>query len=414
MIGLYKHIGNKKYPVKSYGGPVAKSARVFPVLWILLVITACSGEKNADYYEEAKQVLHDQVLEEAERAKEMEPVTVTSEISPRSAGWKNDFYSEGDYWWPDPENPDGPYIQKDGLTNPDNFVAHRKAMIRFSRIIGALASAYKITGEDDYVKYAVPHLRAWFADKKTRMSPHLKCAQAIQGRVTGRGIGIIDGIQLMEVARGMQCMERSEMMDSDVLAAARQWFADYLQWLTTHPYGKEEMGKENNHGTCWVMQAACFASFTENEELLDFCRKRYKEILLPGQMAEDGSFPCEIGRTKAYGYSLFNLDAMVMVCLILSGSGDDLWHYQTPDGRSVRKGIEYLYPFVADKSRWYLEPDTMYWDEWPVAHPFLVFGAEEFRRKEWLDTWKKLDHNPRVDEVIRNLPVRHPLLWFDN
>ena len=32
--------------------------------------------------------------------------------SPRSAGGPHDFFSEGDYWWPDPEHPDGPYIQQ--------------------------------------------------------------------------------------------------------------------------------------------------------------------------------------------------------------------------------------------------------------------------------------------------------------
>ena len=46
------------------------------------------------------------------------PVTVTAASSPRSAGGKHDFFSEGDYWWPDPRNPDGPYIQRDGMTNP--------------------------------------------------------------------------------------------------------------------------------------------------------------------------------------------------------------------------------------------------------------------------------------------------------
>ena len=56
------------------------------------------------------------------------PVTVTAQQCERSMGGLHDFYSEGDYWWPDPENPDGPYIRKDGQTNPDNFTAHRKAM----------------------------------------------------------------------------------------------------------------------------------------------------------------------------------------------------------------------------------------------------------------------------------------------
>src|ERR1035438_8831960 len=60
------------------------------------------------------------------------PVTVTAAGSPRSAGGKHDFFSEGDYWWPDPANPTGPYRQRDGMTNPDNFVEHRRAMMRLS------------------------------------------------------------------------------------------------------------------------------------------------------------------------------------------------------------------------------------------------------------------------------------------
>jgi Alginate lyase len=49
-----------------------------------------------------------------------------------SAGGLHDYFSEGDYWWPDPKNPDGPYIQRDGQSNPANFDDHRKAMRRLS------------------------------------------------------------------------------------------------------------------------------------------------------------------------------------------------------------------------------------------------------------------------------------------
>src|SRR4051794_33396031 len=67
------------------------------------------------------------VLKAANRYLAEKPVTVTAASSPRSAGGKHDFFSEGDYWWPDPKNPEGPYIQRDGMTNPDNFVEHRRA-----------------------------------------------------------------------------------------------------------------------------------------------------------------------------------------------------------------------------------------------------------------------------------------------
>ena len=173
------------------------------------------------------------------------------------------------------------------------------------------------------------------------------------------------------------------------------------------------MNAANNHGTCWVMQVAAFAKFTGNQSLTRFCIDRYKNVLLPNQLAANGSFPQELRRTKPYGYSIFNLDAMTTICQLLSSDKDNLWTYQTTDGRSIKKGIEYLFPFIADKTKWPHTQDVMYWENWPVAQPFLIFGADAYKNKEWFDSWKKLDHSPTVDEVNRNLPVRNPLIWMN-
>lgn len=358
----------------------------------------------------AEQTLKKQIMTEAAWAMQQQPVTVTASSSPRSAGGKHDFFSEADYFWPDPKNPDGPYINRDGLTNPDNFVEHRKAMIRFSKIIGALASAYKITGDVKYVKQAVIHLKAWFIDPETMMNPSLWFAQAVKGQYTGRNYGIIDTIHLMEVAQGIIVMEKA--MDAETTAGVKKWFADYTNWLMTSKPGIQERDVKNNHATCWAVQVASFAKLCDNKIVLDSLRIRYKTILLPRQMGTDGSFPLELERTKPYGYSIFNLDAMTMLCQILSTPKDNLWNYEIADGKSIKKGISYLYPFVADKSKWTLKPDVMYWDNWPVAQPFLLFGANTYHENAWLATWQKLDHNPQVEEVIRNLPIRHPLIWF--
>ena len=361
---------------------------------------------------DVKNILRQQIMKDAAWALAQLPVTVTAASSPRSAGGKHDFFSEGDYWWPNPASADSPYIQKDGMTNPDNFVAHRHAMIRLSRIMGALASAYKITGDKKYVQHAMIHCNAWFTDTATLMHPHLLYAQAIKGRFTGRGIGVIDGIQLIETVQALMLMNGAENMDKQVVAGTKKWFEQFLQWLTTHQYGKDEMNAINNHGTCWVMQTAVFAKFTGNKTLMQFCSDRFKNVLLPNQMAADGSFPLELKRTKPYGYSIFNMDAMATICQTLSSAGDNLWNYQTTDGKSIKKGIGYLYPFIADKTKWPLQPDVMFWNEWPVAQPFLLFGARAFNNKAWFNTWSKLEHAPKSDEVIRNLPVRNPLIWL--
>ncbi|WP_316765839.1 alginate lyase family protein [Pedobacter frigiditerrae] len=361
---------------------------------------------------QAQNVLRKQVLAEAEWAMKQSPVTVTAESSPLSTGGKHDFFSQADYFWPNPANPSGPYINRDGETNPANFIAHRKAMIRFSTIIGALASAYQLTSNEKYVKQAVIHLKAWFVNTETLMNPNLAFSQAVIGSSTGRSWGIIDTIHLMEVAQGIVVMEKAKSLNKNDLSKIKKWFADYILWLNTSKNGVAEKVAKNNHSACWVMQVASFAKLVKDEAMLDSLRWMYKNVQLPNQMATDGSFPLELARTKPYGYSIFNLDAFTMICQILSTPKDNLWKYETADGKSIQKGITYLYPFVADKSKWTLKPDVMFWNNWPVAQPFLIFGASQFNNYDWYTTWKKLDLKPINEEVIRNLPIRHPLIWM--
>ncbi|QIK52981.1 alginate lyase family protein [Dysgonomonas sp. HDW5B] len=375
-----------------------------------LAFLSCSN--TIDWANKTEVILHHDILKNAEWAMSENPQTITDFRCDRSAGGIHDFYSEGDYWWPNSEDPDGPYIRKDGQTNPDNFVAHRLAMIRFNKIVGALASAYLVTGDEKYVKQAFVHINAWFTDSLTRMNPNLLYAQAIKGVTTGRGIGIIDTIHLMEVAQGIICMENAACVDKENLRAIKNWFSEYTNWMTTHENGIDEMNAQNNHGACWVMQLAAFAKLTEDKDKLDLCRIRYKNILLPQQMAEDGSFPQEIARTKPYGYSLFNLDVMTTICQILSTSDDNLWEYTTSEGVNMKKGIDFMYPYIKDKTSWTYPQDVMYWDNWPVAQPSLLFAAKAYNDETYFDLWKSLDHSPAVEEVERNLPVRNPLIWL--
>jgi hypothetical protein len=381
--------------------------------WIFFAIGAVGQpQKNNDLRSVITETLKKSTLEQAEWAMTQSPVTVTAEQCERSAGGRHDFYSEGDYWWQNPDDPNGPYIQRDGQSNPSNFTAHRKAMVRFSQIIGSLASAYLMTKNEKYVKHAFVHLKAWFMDEKTYMNPSLLYTQAIKGRATGRGIGIIDMIQMMEVAQGIRVMENAKNVKKNDLHLIKNWFGQYLEWVTSHQYGIDERDTKNNHATCWVMQVAVFAKLVDNQALIDFCKNRFKTVLLPNQLEKDGSFPLELKRTKPYGYSLFNLDAMTTVCHVLSDEKESLWDYTLADGRTLKKAIEFMYPFVEDKSKWPYAKDMMYWDEWPVAQPFLLFGYQKYPVKDWLKTWKRLEHFPTTEEVVRNLPIRNPLIWI--
>jgi len=382
-------------------------------IFILIFLYHQSVFSQTTSYSNVSKLLAKDILNKANKALQLAPITVTATHSDRSAGGLHDFFSEGDYWWPDSANPTGPYIQKDGLTNPNNFTAHRKAMIRFSQLAGTCTSAFLLTKDKKFAQQVVKHLNAWFIDTNTLMNPSLLYAQAIKGKFTGRGVGIIDMIQMMEVAKSVSILEKYNLIPSKDLVAIKSWFSNYLLWVTTHPYGLDERDAKNNHGTCWTMQVAVFAKLVNDQKLVDYCTNRFKTILLPNQLDKNGSFPLELKRTKPFGYSLFNLDAMVTLAYVLSDEKDNLFNYETINNTSLKNAIDFIYPFVEDKSKWTYGKDLMYWDQWPIAHPFLLFGAEVYKNKYWNTLWERLDHFPENEEVIRNLPVRNPLIWLN-
>lgn len=337
---------------------------------------------------------------------------ITDVISPRSAGGIHDYYSDGDYWWPDPDSDDGlPYIRRDGETNPDNFDSHRMLLRQMRDGVAVTATAYRRTGDPRYAERAVTILSEFFLDEKTRMNPHLSYAQAIAGVCTGRGIGVIDTIHLADIPYAIEALHDSEYMTEQIYDDLKTWFADYLGWMLTSPNGIEEMNTDNNHCVCFFMQAAVFALFTDNEQIADFCRIQFKQRLLP-QMAADGSFPLELARTKPYNYSAFILDNMVTICHVLSKPEDNLWEYRTKEGHSIRKAIDFMAPYVLDKNTWPYPPDIMHFDAFPVRYSFLLFAGYTLGIPEYISFYQSLPEESEDEEARRNLAVRQPELWF--
>jgi hypothetical protein len=244
------------------------------------------------------------------------------------------------------------------------------------------------------------------------MNPNLQYAQAIKGISTGRSTGIIDTLQLVEVARAIPALIESGVLSDTEDDAIHRWFADYLRWMTTSTHGIEERDAKNNHGSCWVLQAAEFARLIADRELSNYCRDRFKRVLVPNQVASDGSFPEELRRSKPYNYSLFNLDALATICQILSNPDDNLFAFQLPDGSGMKKAMAFMVPFIADKKRWPYAHDVQYFDQFPLRQPSLLFAGLAYSLNDYLSLWKKLNPDPTLEEAIRNFPIRQPVLWI--
>jgi hypothetical protein len=349
------------------------------------------------------------ILAAANKYVSQAPVTITAFPTSRSAGGLHDFYSQADYFWPNPNDPNGPFINRDGQSNPENFDDHRRVMVALSIQVPALTAAWIFTGHSRYGKRACDHLRAWFVAPETKMNPNLQFSQAVQGVSTGRSIGIIDTLHLVEVARAASFL-MPKMLGHDS-AAVTQWFATYLDWLCNSDRGRAERDTTNNHAFCWALQAAEFARLVGNNAIREEVYSRYKEVLLT-QMAVDGSFPRELARTKPYGYSIFNFDVMAGLCQSLKGSSSDPRAFHLSDGRGLCKGAEFLYPYLKDKSAWKWAKDVQHFDAWPVRSPGLLFSGVACHDQKYLDLWKTLNPDPVDKEIIRNYPIRQPLLWM--
>jgi hypothetical protein len=357
---------------------------------------------------------HDRILKAAEAALKQEPLTITSSRAQYSEGGPNDFYSNGDYWWPDPSRTNGlPYIRRDGESNPNNFMDHRMAVRQLRDAVAALGAAYKITGDDRYVTKAVALLQVFFLDPKTRMNPSLQYAQAVPGVSKGRGTGIIDALHLIELPRAIEVMAKSPAFPPETLAGLKKWFQDLADWMVTSKNGQDEAAAGNNHAVAFYLQLAVYAQFCGDEAKLAKCRQRYKEVFVPHQMALDGGFPSELARTKPYGYSIFQLDNMVTLCQVLSTPADNLFKFELDDGRGIHKAVEFMYPYLADKSLWKKKPDVQAWDGWPSRQPSLLFAGLAFGDQRYLDLWKKLRPDPTDQEVQRNIAITQPILWVN-
>ena len=288
----------------------------------------------------------------ADRAMRAGPWSVTFHRPAGVPAGPNDFFSEGPYWWPDPKNPGGPYIRRDGEVNPDRFVANDRDLSEMADAVLRLGAAAYFFGEAEYARRASELLSVWFLDPKTRMNPNLEFGQAIRGVNYGRGIGIIDTRPLIRVVQAAALLERSPGYDARTGSGLRSWFRAYIDWLTKSTKGLDEKKNGNNHSTWWAAQVAAYASYTGESEVRRMVWSFFREYLVPHQLRPDGSAPLEEERTRSLSYSAMNLDGFTLLCRLAERDGEDLWRFRAPASGSVERAVEYVARFVSDPAAW--------------------------------------------------------------
>ncbi len=294
------------------------------------------------------------LLADADQALKLTPPSVMDKKRLPPSGDKHDFVSFAPYWWPNPNTSNGlPYIRKDGERNPGaSQDSDAGGFGTVSSTVQTLGLAYYFTGKETYAEQAARLLRVWYLDPATRMNPNLNFGQAVAGENDGRGAGIIGSRHLVKLVDALGLLAGSPAWTTKDQAGMSAWLDAYLTWLTTSKIGLEEKRAANNHGIYYDTQVAALALFVGKTNLAWQVLETAKPERLAKQIEPDGRMPRELARTTSFGYSVFNLCALLDLASLGASAGVDLWHFQTADGRSFRRALEFMAPYADPAKPW--------------------------------------------------------------
>jgi Alginate lyase len=314
---------------------------------------------------------------------------VQKELTP-SSGDKHDYMSIAPYWWPNPNTPNGlPYVRRDGEVNPQRDpTSDRKRLHNMVQAVKTLSLGYFFTGQEKYAAQATKLLGVWFLESATKMNPNLRYAQAIPGRNSGRGAGIIETHNLPELIDAVGMLHESKSWEQRNQRALQDWFNAYLTWLLESAEGRAEAKAQNNHASWYDVQVASYASFTGKKELAKKILNEFPAKRIAKQIEPDGRQPGELERTQAWNYSLFNLEALFDAASIADKLGIDLWNYETQDKRGIRKALDWLLPFAIGEKNWSYQQISA-WQPEKLA-PFLRRAALQYREMSYENALSKL------------------------
>ena len=331
-----------------------------------------AGQKN---YQEKNARSFQRLLREAEDACGIARLSVVDKPAAPASGNMHDYYSIAPYSWPNPDTPDGlPYINRDGEFNPEFETCDRRRMDKICQVVRTLTLAYCATGDKKYRNHAVRLVRCFFLDEETRVNPHLEFAQAIRGKCTGRGIGIID------LRYFYRMLDMITLLDDEKLTEElRGWMRQLLHWLRNSEKGQDEMHRSNNHGTWYDITCASIALFTGDQRTAEDIFSTFEERRIAPQVQPDGTQPVEIRRTRSFLYSTLNLYGFFIAAHMSEKLGISLWNAQ-----GLRSAFAYMLPYYEDYSKWPHQQIAENWEQtWEQAYEILMLAAKHFQHPEY-------------------------------
>lgn len=330
------------------------------------------------------------LLKEADRLLNVAPQSVIPGDVP-IGGTAHDFFCIGKYAWPNPDTETGlPFVRRDGKINPES-ASDKYDLNRYTTMVkrvNTLALAWFYSQDEKYAGKAATLLRTWFLNSDTRMNPNLQYAAALPGVYEGSVAGIIFGVVLIEMVDHVKLLGLSKSWTAADDKNLKRWFTDFTQWLLTSEYGKKEREAPNNHGSWYVAQVASYSLYCGNISEINRMVELVKRQLSQ-QLDSDGSMPRELARGLSFQYSRYGLQAFVSIASVADYIGEDLWNYQTPDGKGLKQAYDFLVPYTVARKVWTWEKkeDGIYVTQ---ALPIVRIAAKKYKDNDYIKAAESL------------------------
>lgn len=318
----------------------AVQAKPVTYLWDYDELLSLRGQPSSATYQ--------QIVAQADNCLKQEPVAVTQKTKCISGDLHN-YESLSIYWWPDPQNPGGPYICKDGQYNPEYKEYDYQRLLVLTENLRDVGKAFFLTGSVHYYDYFCRQLDIWFINKDTRMYPDFEYSQFIPGFNGNHGNpgGMTDAYNFITIMESIRLVDSAKNIGRKRRKAMSAWFGTFANWMQTSDLGIAVSHYKNGHCISYDLILYNMLIFSGNKSGCKALQESFFSSRIASQInEEDGRIPEALVRTRAFFYSLHNLQRMLDFCYIAKSEDREI---PLPSLALIGKGFHYLMSFQGNR-----------------------------------------------------------------
>ncbi|MDO4496928.1 MAG: alginate lyase family protein [Bacteroidales bacterium] len=231
------------------------------------------------------------------------------------------------YTWPDENNPDAPWVNRNGYVNPAFKDYDFERLITLKVAVQHLGIAYYLTGEEKYHEGIEQWLSAWFVNPATSMHPHMQYAQVHPGMNENHGTpwGMIEAYSFVEAFEGYLLAKSVKPFDKDLDKKLHEWVKKFATWMQTSEFGRIESSMENQHSVIYDVMLYYFASFNNDKKTMKRITSNFASNRLEKQIDDEGKMPFELDGGRVFHDHLYNLQHIVDFCMMQRHQGKNFY-----------------------------------------------------------------------------------------